>query len=159
MKATISVTVSFPADAAGTKAAATITKKLAGLVGAEGESDDAEAEPVKRGRGRPPKNPKPAPDEDLDFGEDEETADEEDADADEESDDEEDAEEDDEAPKTKGKASAGPTLDGDIIPAFQKYANKHSRAKAAIILKKYKVKAVRDLPKAKYAEILKLLKV
>lgn len=50
-------------------------------------------------------------------------------------------------------------LDDDIIPAFQKYAAKHSRDKAAAVLAKFGVKSVRNLGEDKYVEVLKLLKV
>ncbi len=45
------------------------------------------------------------------------------------------------------------TID-QIRAAFQAYARKHTRDKAAAVLAKYKVKSVNDLPKDKYAEIL-----
>ena len=48
------------------------------------------------------------------------------------------------------------TLD-DVLDAFKAYAAKHSRDKALAILKKYKVKAVKDLDESKYAEVLKKL--
>lgn len=53
------------------------------------------------------------------------------------------------------KAAIG--LESHIIPAFQKYAKKYDREKAAKVLAKYKVKSVRDIPEAKYGEVLKVL--
>lgn len=45
-----------------------------------------------------------------------------------------------------------------VITAFQKFAQAGHKDAAVAILKKYKVKSVRDLPAAKYDEILKQLK-
>lgn len=46
----------------------------------------------------------------------------------------------------------------DVIGAFQKYAKKHSREKAAKVLAKFKVKSVRDLKPANFSQVLGLLK-
>lgn len=56
-----------------------------------------------------------------------------------------------------GDEEKTPTLENDIIPAFQAYAKKHSREAAAKVLAKYKVKSVRDLPEAKFGEVIKTL--
>jgi len=50
------------------------------------------------------------------------------------------------------------TLEADIIPAFQAYAKKHNREKAGKVLIKFGVKSVRDLPTAKYHEVLETLR-
>lgn len=94
---------------------------------------------------------------DLDSGEeetdeeeesDEESDDEDDSDDEEESD-EEETEEEDEEPAT--------TLE-DVIGALQKYSKKHSREKAAAILKTFKVSAVRELKPAQFDAVIKKLK-
>lgn len=54
-------------------------------------------------------------------------------------------------------SEAALTLDGDIIPAFQAYAKKHSREKAAKVLAKYKVTSVRELPEKTWNDVLKTL--
>jgi hypothetical protein len=59
-------------------------------------------------------------------------------------------------PGPKGAKTKGPSLD-DVIAGFQAYAKKHSREKAGKILAKYKITSVRDLPAAKYIEVIKLL--
>lgn len=46
----------------------------------------------------------------------------------------------------------------DVIGAFQKYAKKHSREKAAKVLATFKAKSVRDLKAAQYDKVLAALK-
>lgn len=46
----------------------------------------------------------------------------------------------------------------DIITAFRDFARKHDRSHAGKVLTAFGVRSVRDLPKAKYAEIMKTLK-
>lgn len=60
---------------------------------------------------------------------------------------------------SKGKTPKALTLEGDLIPAFKKYAVKFSREKAGKILKKYKVDSVRDIPVSKFEAVMKELKV
>lgn len=50
------------------------------------------------------------------------------------------------------------TLEGDIIPAFRAFAGKHTREKAGKVLAKFGVKSVKDIPAAKYADVLKVLR-
>ncbi len=166
------VTVSLPANAKGAAILASILETI---------GDDGKAAKVpsdRNPRGRPKKDAAPVADDEMDFGVDapddeapEESDDEETADED-ETEDADEAEEEAPVAKKRGrpakatiaaaeptKATKGLTLEGNIIPAFQKFADKHSREKAGKVLTKYGVKSVRDLPKEKYPEILKLLKV
>lgn len=184
--AQLNVTISVPFTKAGLATLDTfresMTRQLGGATKAL-TSDSAQeetskaAETPKRGRGRPPKvQPVVETLEEDEFGDVDETldidTDELEGDEDEtENDDEDETEDDDEKPAPKmmrkgAGAVAAPkdvkgalTLEGHIVPAFQKYAAKFSRDKASKVLAKYKVKTVRDLPKDKYAEVLKLLKV
>ncbi len=113
-----------------------------------------EEKPRKTRKPKVEKEPEPAEDEIDEFG----LGDDDDAgDESEEESDFEGEEEEEEKPAKKAKAAAI-DLDKDIIPAFQKFAAKHSREKAQKILGKYKAKNVRQLPVEKYGEILKLLK-
>lgn len=52
------------------------------------------------------------------------------------------------------------TLDEHVVPAFQALSKRGPKGKdnAIAILKKYKVKSVRDLPEDQFAEILELIK-
>lgn len=54
------------------------------------------------------------------------------------------------------EADDAPTLD-DVTKAFQTYAKKHSREKAAAILKKLGAKSVRDIKPGQYEKVLKTL--
>lgn len=108
---------------------------------------------IRRGRGRPPKAKTPEAEDDLSFGGEEE---EEAPEAEETEEAEEEAAEEEEAPAPAKKASSEQALE-KVIAAFQTYVKKNSREKAGKILAKYKVKSVRDLPKEKYSEIIKLL--
>ncbi len=135
----------------------------------------AEVATPTRGRGRPTKEEVAArkaaeetEDDGLGFGtggeeDDDETNGDEDLEET-EGGDETEGEEEPEAPKTRKGASgaaagkaAALTLEEDIIPAFQKFAKKHSREKAAKILAKYKAANVQKLDKKHYAEIYKIL--
>lgn len=148
------------------KAIANVMAKLAGAGGVAGEV----VEP-KRGRGRPKKETVEATaeaDDDLGLGASEEETenegDESEEAGSEETEEETEEEESEPAPrkgattsksgKTKGKAL---TLEGDIIPAFQNFAKKHSREKAAKILAKFKAKKVTELSPNSYGEVLSLL--
>lgn len=131
----------------------------------------AEVAEPKRGRGRPKKDAAPAlDDDDLGLGASEEETEETEASEDEESeetageDEESEDEETEPAPRkgataTKSGKAAGKalSLEDDIIPAFQQFAKKHSREKAAKILAKFKAKKVQEIPAKHYAEVLKLL--
>ncbi len=113
---------------------------------------------VKRKRGRPAK----AAAAEVEEDDTEDTTDDDfEVDEDETDETEDEETEDEPAPKKKAgasaKAAAVLTLDV-MIKAFQDYAERHSRDKAAKILAKYKVKSVRLLPEDKYAEVLKVLK-
>ncbi len=172
------ISVSVPANARG----ASVLIGLAGLIGGDAPAGAKVPDDRAGKRGRPKKEAAPA--DDMDFGvntsDDEPEADAEDVedeateDAEELEADDDEAEDEAPAPKKRGrpaktapverlmkdvKTTKGHTLEGDIIPAFQKFADKHSREKAGKVLAKYGVKSVRDLPKEKYPEILKLLKV
>ncbi len=164
MESQISVTV--PTTPAG---AVILRKFAAALDGAKTTAapaaDDA---PVKGKRGRPSKaemEARKAKEAEADEFEteaeedvEEDEAEEDEADDErEEEDEEEDEADEEEAPPAKKKAK-GPSLEADIIPAFQAYAKRHSREKAGKILAKFKAKAVRDIPPAKFPEVLKLLK-
>lgn len=73
---------------------------------------------------------------------------------------EEEPEAEEEKPAKKAPVAAkGPTLEGDVIPAFKAFVKKHSKEKAKKILAKYKVSNVRELPAKVYPEVLKLLRV
>lgn len=116
------------------------------------------AEGAKK-RGRPAKaKAAPVEEEEDDFG----TEEAEDASNELElsSDDAPEAEDDEveEAPAKPAAKKAAPkkTLD-DVIAAFRAYAAKHSREKAAAVLKKLDVKSVRDIPAEKYDGVLKVL--
>lgn len=92
------------------------------------------AQPEKRGRGRPPKakeEPVAAEGDGFDFGE--------------------------TAPAVTQTTPKEIDLDRDLIPAFQAFAGQRSRDEAAKVLQSYGVKSVRDLPKAKYPEVMKRL--
>lgn len=116
--------------------------------------------PAKRGPGRPPKakvelvedvEDEEDTDEETEDEEDteEDSSDEEDAEEDSSDDDEETEDEEDEKPK---KAAKGPAL-GDVIKLFSK-----NREKGAKLLKKFKVKTVRELKAAQYPAFIKALK-
>lgn len=151
-----------------------ITAVLAKLGGGGVVAEVAEVAEPKRGRGRPKKEVTPdIGDEDDDLGlgaaeEENEEADE--VEASEDNSDDEEAEEEtpeeESEPVTRkgatatkgGKAKAETlSLDDDIIPAFQKYAKKHSREKAAKIIAKFKAKKVQEISPKHYSEVLKLL--
>lgn len=149
--AEISVKVEF------NKAGAAELRKLADVI---------EKTAPKRGR---PKKDKDE-DEDTDESDDEDTSDDDesgddddggdDGDSDDEdSGDDDDASDDDDEEEKKPAKGKKLSLEKDILPAFQAYAKKHGRPKAAAILKKFKVKSVRELPPAKFAEALKLVKL
>ncbi len=120
-------------------------KALAKILGTVAETDGVEVEKVvtvaeteaPKKRGRPAKakeevaEPEETTEEDLGFG-------------------------DDETPEDEEEKEI--SID-DIRAAFQAYARKHTRDKAAAVLAKYKVKSVNDLPKDKYAEILGKIKL
>lgn len=144
------------------------TKTAVAALHSNGASAEEPEAPKKRGRGRPPKDAVKAAEVENELTEEPEAEDELDQSddlgfADEET--EEDEVEEEPAPKKKAgavakpaKAVKGPTLEGDIIPAFQAYAKEHSREKAAKILQRFKVNSVRALPVESYASVLKLLK-
>ncbi len=52
------------------------------------------------------------------------------------------------------------TLEGDVIPAFRKFIEKHKgdKAKAAAVLQGYGLKSVQDLKPEQFAEVLAKLK-
>lgn len=70
---------------------------------------------------------------------------------------EEETEEESEDEDADEAEDDGPSLE-DMVSAFQKYAKKTSRDKAAAVLKKFKVKSVRDLKAKDYKAVLKSLK-
>lgn len=106
--------------------------------------------PTKTPKGKASKAEPEEEEEDADFtdSDDEETesedsAEEEDTDSD---DSEDDADEED-------------TLNlKTVIAGFKAYAKKHSRDKAAAVLKQFKVKSVQDLKKTQYPLVMKALK-
>src|SRR5262249_939788 len=52
------------------------------------------------------------------------------------------------------------TLEGDVIPAFRKFIEKHKgdKSKAAAVLQSYGLKAVQDLKPEQFADVLTKLK-
>ena len=50
------------------------------------------------------------------------------------------------------------TLEDHILPAFQKYAQKHSKDEARKILKQFHAKSVSELDEKHWPTVLKLLK-
>lgn len=146
------LTVTVPANEKGAELLRRMARVIENIEMGDGKEDDSDAPtPVKRGR-----KPKAKVEEqEEETGGDDDGLGDEDGGNDDDGfglgDDEEEAEE---KPAKKSALS----LDKDVIPAFQKFAKKHSKEAAFKILKKYGVKAVRDLPATKYTEVLKLLK-
>lgn len=122
------------------------------------EADDTEEPDEDEGDGEEDEG-------DSDDGEedegDEDSEEDEGDDGEEDSDDgDEDGKYEDEKPR-KGASSKGTglSLEDDVVPACKAAAKKHGpKAVGNILAKKFKVKSVRDLPKAKYGDLLKALK-
>jgi hypothetical protein len=100
---------------------------------------------------KPGKKAKPADEEEEEFELDETEETEEEEEAEESEDETEEEEEAEEEEETAHEID-------DVIAAFQGYAKKHSREKAAKVLAKFKVKSVRDLKAKQYAEVMAILK-
>ncbi len=141
----------------------TIAAVLA-LVATNGPSGITGISTSVSGSDAPKKRGRPAKAKEVETNEFDEECEVDEAEAEQEAEDEADEETEeteddiDEAPPAKVKKAKVLSLEADMIPAFQAYAKKHSREKAGKILNKFKVKAVRDLPPAKFPEILALLK-
>lgn len=111
----------------------------------------APAKPGKSGKSAAPADDE---DEELDISDDEDEESEEEETEEGESEEEEETEEEEE----EEEEESGSLSLQDLIGAFQKYAKKHSREKAKKILAKFKVAGVKDLKKADYKAVMKLLK-
>lgn len=137
---TVSITV--PMNAEGAKALTQLAAMLAQTATvAKGPAQPvaavADETPPPKKRGRKPKAQAATQDEDdLNFG-----------DADEAEGDE------------LGLDEPAYTLEGDIIPAFRKFIERHNgdKAKAGKILEAHGVKSVRDLPAEKFGEVMAAL--
>lgn len=131
-----------PQAPAAPKPQATPAPKAASPAG-NPQGGTAAATPAKRGPGRPPKAAPPPPPEVEPEAEDAAT----------------EGEGDDDifgaGEATNGDASL--TLEGDIIPAFKDYNDKHGRAKVAAVLDKFGVKSVRHLKESDFAAVMKII--
>lgn len=122
-----------------------------------GGSAPAASAPVKTGKPGRPAKPKDEEEEEFDLTDAEEEQEEEENENEEES--EEETEEEEESGESESEEEEAPSVSlQDVIGAFQKYAKKNSREDAAKVLKKFKVKSVKDLKKDQYPAVLKALK-
>lgn len=111
--------------------------------------------PGKAGRPAKTKVEETEEEEEFDLSDQEET--EEDETEEETESEEEETEEDETEEETEEEETPAISLQ-TVIEAFQKYAKKHSREKAAKVLAQFKAKSVRDLKKDQYAKVLGALK-
>ncbi len=171
---TVSVSILLPVNAQGLATFSKLVSTLGAgtsIKASAGPSQTVPAEAPKRGRGRPPKvktadvndfqDPEVGDDGD-DFGTDGASDDDEELEGTDDADIDMSDDEEDEKPAPKKGASGKKelTLEGDVIPAMQKYAQKYSREKAQkLLLAKFKVKTARNLDAKQYPALLALLKV
>lgn len=118
----------------------------------------ADEDTPKKGPGRPSKKKEKDPEPEEELEELEEVEDE--IEVEEDEDDADDKPEEDEKPKKSDskKSAKGPTIEGDVIPAFKALTKEYGNGAGAEILRMFKVTSVRDLEDDDIPKVLKAIK-